>query len=50
MSDESQVTAENTAQHFEEKGKLNIVYALILGLIALGVGIMPFFYLNGSNL
>jgi len=30
--------------------KQNILFAIILGLIALAVGIMPFFYLNTSTL
>lgn len=34
----------------KDMSKSNILFAVILGLVALTVGIMPFFYLNSANL
>jgi len=41
---------ENNEIEIKSNNKNNILFAVILGLIALAVGIMPFFYLNNTTL
>jgi hypothetical protein len=43
MNDNNKVEENNNSKN-------NILFAAILGLIALGVGIMPFFYLSNVTL
>jgi len=41
---------ENNEVETKDNSRNNILFAIILGLIALAVGIMPFFYLNNTTL
>ena len=42
--------SENDKIEKKDTSKANILFAVVLGLIALSVGLMPFFYLSSATL